>query len=189
MENTLSHKRVTIIGVGGIGSHVAVALCRAGVGTLRLIDRDAVDVSNLGRQCYTHADVGIDKVIALKAYLEQVNPNVHIEVESRWVSQDTIGDILEKEQFIIEAVDKATTKAWLTEEILQLPNLICLIGCSGMAGWGDSNDIRCKRFRDNWYVCGDFQSDIDELGKITAARVMVCAGHMANKMIQCLSNS
>ena len=55
-----------------------------------------------------------------------------------------------------------------------------------MAGWGDSNGIRRERRHHRWYLCGDGVSDIDSIGKITAARVMVCAGHMANAVIQLL---
>ena len=55
-----------------------------------------------------------------------------------------------------------------------------------MAGWGDSNGIRRERRHHRWYLCGDGVSDIDAIGKITAARVMVCAGHMANAVIQLL---
>ena len=48
----LGDKKVLLIGVGGVGSHVAAALCRAGIGQLEIVDFDVVDESNLGRQYY-----------------------------------------------------------------------------------------------------------------------------------------
>ena len=61
----LGDKKVLLIGVGGVGSHVAAALCRAGIGQLEIVDFDVVDESNLGRQYYDVNDVGVVKVEAM----------------------------------------------------------------------------------------------------------------------------
>lgn len=180
----LQEATVLLIGVGGIGSHVAVALTRAGLGSLHIVDFDVVEASNLGRQYYTQEDVGIVKVEAMKGHLHAINPSCQIYTYNEELRRDSLHQLLEQFDYVIEAVDKATTKAWMTETILTHPKRPILIGCSGMAGFGDSNGIRRQQLHDRWYVCGDGKSDIDELGKITAARVMVCAGHMANTCIQ-----
>ena len=72
---SLQDKKVLLIGVGGVGSHVAVALCRAGIGQLEIVDFDVVDESNLGRQYYDVNDVGVLKVEAMKGHLNRMNPN------------------------------------------------------------------------------------------------------------------
>ena len=78
-QETLLASSVLLIGAGGLGSPAALYLAAAGVGTLGLIDFDAVDASNLQRQVlYTMADVGKPKVVAAEARLRALNPDVKI---------------------------------------------------------------------------------------------------------------
>ena len=175
---TLGDKKVLLIGVGGVGSHVAVALCRAGIGQLEIVDFDVVDESNLGRQYYDVNDVGVLKVEAMKGHLNRMNPKCEVITHNERLSPERLEELVAGHDMIIEAVDQAVTKAWMTEVILTHPSEPLLVGCSGMAGWGDSNGIRRERRHHRWYLCGDGVSDIDSIGKITAARVMVCAGQI-----------
>lgn len=62
----LKDARVTIAGAGGLGSNIAIALARSGVGHLTLIDFDVIEMSNLNRQQYKVSQVGMPKVVALK---------------------------------------------------------------------------------------------------------------------------
>ena len=66
--------RVAVCGLGGLGSNVSIALARAGVGHLHLIDFDRVEPSNLNRQQYAAAQVGLPKAEALRANLAAINP-------------------------------------------------------------------------------------------------------------------
>ena len=77
-----------ICGLGGLGSNIAVSLARAGVGRLILIDFDQVDISNLHRQQYKAAQVGLDKTKALSDNLLEIAP--YIELES-YAGQCRIG--------------------------------------------------------------------------------------------------
>jgi molybdopterin/thiamine biosynthesis adenylyltransferase len=88
LQDRLRRARVTILGVGGIGSVTAMSLAAAGVGSLRLIDADRVELSNLNRQVlYTSRDVGRLKVEAAAEHLRDLNPHVTVEGESRRADQ------------------------------------------------------------------------------------------------------
>ena len=70
---------VGIAGCGGLGSNAAVALARAGVGRLILVDHDRVELSNLNRQHYFQSDIGKAKVEALGLHLRAINPAIALE--------------------------------------------------------------------------------------------------------------
>lgn len=73
----LSHSRVAVFGLGGVGSWCAEGLCRAGVGTLVLIDQDTVGESNINRQlCATYSALGQTKVDVMAARLLDINPEL-----------------------------------------------------------------------------------------------------------------
>ena len=79
-QRRLSAARVAIVGLGALGTVAADRLCRAGIGYLRLIDSDKVELSNLQRQLlYTEADLGKLKVIASSARLREINSEITIE--------------------------------------------------------------------------------------------------------------
>ena len=65
---------VAVCGLGGLGSNIAVALARAGVGHLHLVDFDKVEPSNLNRQQYAASQVGLAKAEATKANIAAINP-------------------------------------------------------------------------------------------------------------------
>ena len=75
----LQNATVAVLGLGGVGGSAAEALCRMGVGTLILVDKDTVDVTNLNRQLLaTTASVGVDKVEAARQRLLSINPKVNL---------------------------------------------------------------------------------------------------------------
>jgi molybdopterin/thiamine biosynthesis adenylyltransferase len=83
----LKRARVTVLGVGGLGSYVALALGAAGVGDLRLVDDDVVEPHNLNRQVlYTSADVGLSKVMAARDRIAAINPDIEVTAVSARVA-------------------------------------------------------------------------------------------------------
>lgn len=86
LQRRLRSARVTVLGVGGVGGSTAASLAAAGVGHLRLVDADRVEVSNLNRQLlFGVRDIGRPKVEAAADRLRDLNPNVSVRVEERLV--------------------------------------------------------------------------------------------------------
>ncbi|WP_051556320.1 ThiF family adenylyltransferase [Alkalihalobacterium bogoriense] len=111
-------KTVTLIGVGALGTVIASHLTRAGIGTLRLVDRDFVEESNLQRQLlFDEQDVidHIPKVIAAKNKLEQINCATTIHPFIQDVNANTIESLVEKSDIIIDATDNMETRFLINE--------------------------------------------------------------------------
>ena len=75
----LKNSTVAILGIGGVGSFAAEALARTGVGTLILIDKDVVDITNVNRQIHaTLKTVGRSKVEVMAERIAEINPNAYV---------------------------------------------------------------------------------------------------------------
>jgi len=107
----LANARVFIIGAGGLGSPVALYLAAAGIGTIGLIDRDTVDLSNLQRQVLHHTpDLNRPKVISAKEKIQALNPDVAVEIhEDRLTAANAI-DLFESYDVIVDGVDNFPSK-------------------------------------------------------------------------------
>lgn len=176
--------RVGIAGLGGLGSAVALALARTGVGTLHLVDFDLVEPSNLNRQQYRICHLGMAKAEALKAEIEEVNPYVKVLTDCVRVTRENAMELFAGDTIVCEAFDNPAEKAMLTEEILlHCPHSI-LVAASGMAGYGSSNAIRTRKVGKRFYLCGDETAEIAPGHSLMAPRVGICAGHQANLILQ-----
>ena len=184
VQEKLKKAKVAVCGLGGLGSHIAAALARCGVGSLHLIDDDWVELSNLHRQQYTLAQLDMPKPKALKEWLLSFNPYLKIRIDCVRMTGENTGELLKDDLYICEAFDKPEAKAMLTNYVLEhFPNQY-LVGASGMAGFGDSNQIRTRKITPHYYLCGDEISGIETCGSLMAPRVMLCAAHQANKIIE-----
>lgn len=107
-QERLKGARVTVLGVGGLGSYVALALGAAGVGDLRLVDDDVVEEHNLNRQVlYTSADVGASKVAAARDRVAAVNPHIEVTaVASRVGSVDDARACFADRDLVVCAADR-----------------------------------------------------------------------------------
>lgn len=179
----LKETKVCILGLGGLGSNVAVLLARAGIGYLKLVDFDVVEVSNLNRQQYRISHIGIKKTEAIKTIIKEINPFVEIEVLNKKVERENILSVVGDVEIVVEAFDVAETKAMTLEELLANKNKI-VISASGMAGLGSANEIITRKIRDNFYLIGDNYSDYEEYSGIMSTRVMLCAAHQANVVLR-----
>ena len=176
--------RVCIAGLGGLGSHIAIMLARSGIGTLKLVDFDVVDITNLNRQAYRICHIGMEKTKALKEMIEEINPYLKVEVCQRKVTEDTIEEIFKGETYVCEAFDNPEYKALLVNYLLEHQPETVVVSGSGMAGIGNSNAICTRKKMIRLYVCGDGESDAYTGMGLLSPRVSICAGHQANMILQ-----
>jgi sulfur carrier protein ThiS adenylyltransferase len=178
--------RVGIAGLGGLGSAVAVALARMGVGGLVLADFDVVEPSNLNRQQFFVEQIGLSKTEALGQNLSRINPFVNLRLHRVVLSPDNVPDLFSGVQVIVEAFDRAEAKAMLIDTVLTRMKGVAVVSASGLAGFGSANDIVTRRLARDLYVVGDERSEAKPGEGLMAPRVGVAAHHQANAVVRLL---
>lgn len=187
LQNKISAARVAVCGLGGLGSNIAIALARAGVGHLHLIDFDRVDLTNLNRQQYAVGQLGQYKTDALRETLSLVSPYCDVTCDTVWVTEENLPDLLRNEDYICEAFDRAEAKAMLVSGVLEHFPEKYLVAGSGLAGLGSANTIQTRRVSQRFYLCGDGTSDSSVGLGLVASRVLVCAAHEANMILRLIA--
>lgn len=177
---------VAICGLGGLGSNISICLARAGVGKLILIDFDKVDISNLHRQQYKAAQVGMPKAQALSDNLKEINPFITIETHNTKVTEENVIELTKDADIVCEAFDKAENKAMLVNAILENAPEKYLVSSSGMAGFESANLIKTKKISKRFFLSGDSVSDVNDGIGLISSRVMVCAAHEAHMALRIL---
>ncbi len=176
--------RVGIAGLGGLGSNIAVALVRSGIGHLVLADFDTVELSNINRQLYTLSHIGQSKAEALPKILHEINPFCEIGAHTVRITADNCKPLFGECDILIEAFDVPEQKAMLVNAVMEQMPQAHLISGSGMAGFGNANAITTRRITDRFTLCGDGTTDVADGVGLTASRVMICAGHMAARAVE-----
>ena len=187
LQNNISAARVAVCGLGGLGSNIAIALARAGVGHLHLIDFDRVDLTNLNRQQYAVGQLGQYKTDALRETLSLVSPYCDVTCDTIQVTKENLPDLLKTEDYICEAFDRAEAKAMLVSGVLEHFPEKYLVAASGLAGLGSANTIQTRRVSKRFYLCGDGTSDSSVGLGLVASRVLVCAAHEANMILRLIA--
>ena len=186
MKSKLEKLKGTCIGIagcGGLGSNCAMALARAGVGTLVIADFDTVTLENLNRQYYFREQVGQKKVLALKENISKVNPDIDVQAHDVRLGPDEVVDIFKNCQVLIEAFDRADQKLMIIETVTErFPDKFIIAG-SGLAGYGENNALRTRRLG-NLFICGDETSEVSEELPPLAPRVGVVAALQANQALE-----
>jgi molybdopterin/thiamine biosynthesis adenylyltransferase/rhodanese-related sulfurtransferase/molybdopterin converting factor small subunit len=110
-QQKLKAAKVLCIGAGGLGSPVAMYLAAAGVGTIGIVDFDAVDVSNLQRQIlHGTADIGRSKLASAKDTLHDLNPHVHVETHEVALSSQNALELFRPYDVIVDGTDNFPTR-------------------------------------------------------------------------------
>ena len=110
-QNRLGSATILVIGLGGLGSPIALYLAAAGVGGLILNDHDRVDLSNLQRQiAHADASVGAMKVESATATVRAINPLVRVETIGHKLSEDALEALLTRIDLVLDASDNFATR-------------------------------------------------------------------------------
>ncbi|MFX0027996.1 MAG: ThiF family adenylyltransferase [Candidatus Hermodarchaeota archaeon] len=120
-QEKLLKSKITIIGCGGLGSPVAYYLTAAGIGNIKIVDFDIVDLSNLHRQIlhFTN-DLGKKKTQSAKEKLQNLNPDVEIEIINEILLPSNIREVLRGSNFVIDGSDNIPTKMLINDACAQL---------------------------------------------------------------------
>ena len=177
---------VGIAGLGGLGSNVAIALARMGVGTLILADYDVVEPTNLNRQQYGVEHIGVSKAEAMQRIIAGINPYLKIAVHRVVLDRVNIPEIFRVADVVVECFDDAGAKAMLLETVSEALPEAYVIGASGLAGYGRSNTIQTMRLGEKVFMVGDLTSAAEPGRGLMAPRVLIAAGHQANLTVQLL---
>jgi len=178
---------VGIAGLGGLGSAIAVALARVGVGKLILADFDVVEPSNLNRQQYFIDQLGLLKTDALTANLKRINPYVKVEAHAVRITPDNILPVFGAVDVMIEAFDRADQKAMLLQAFTNKKPDTPFIGASGLAGFGPEETIGVKKIGRNIYIVGDRTTGARPGCGLMAPRVGIAAHMQANLALRLIA--
>jgi len=181
----MQNHSVGIAGAGGLGSNVAMALTRVGIGKLIIADFDIVSESNLNRQFYFIDQLNRPKVEALKENLLRINSDIQVEIHNVKLDSKNLFPLFSSVDIMVEAFDIAEMKELIVEQFqIYHPEIPLIIG-NGMAGWGESNKIRVQEFG-NLYICGDNETEVGPDLPAIAPRVLICAAMQANTVMSIL---
>jgi len=180
---------VGIAGLGGLGSAIAVALARVGVGKLIVADFDVVEPSNLNRQQYFIDQLGLLKTEALVSNLRKINPYVEVEAHAVRLTPDNLFPTFGKTDVMIEAFDRADQKAMLLQAFTAEKPGVPFIGASGMAGYASGETIGIKPLGKNIYIVGDLETGAQPGCGLMAPRVGIAASMQANLAIRLIVGS
>lgn len=180
---------VGIAGCGGLGSNVAMALARAGVGKLVIADFDSVVLSNLNRQFFFVEDIGKPKAEALARNLKKINPYIEIEENIVKITSENLKELFEQADIIVEAFDDACEKSMLINSFLEEKRFLTkyLVCASGLGGIGSSNLIKTIRYSERVYAIGDFVSTVCNGVGVVAPRVCIAAAQEANMVVRLIA--
>ncbi len=173
---------VGIAGLGGLGSAIAVALARLGVGRLILVDFDIVEPSNLNRQQYFIDQLGLAKSEALEINLKRINPYVTYETHTTRVTPENMDALFDGVDVMVEAFDRADQKAMLLQHFKGAP----LVAASGLAGYGSGETIGVRKMGARIYIVGDLETGAAPGCGLMAPRVGIAAHMQANLVLRIL---
>ncbi|EEC48890.1 predicted protein [Phaeodactylum tricornutum CCAP 1055/1] len=144
--DSLMKATVVVIGLGGVGSWSAEALCRSGIGNLVLIDMDDICISNTNRQVHTLSNtVGRMKIEEMKSRLLGINPDCNVTLIHDFVGLDNVNELFQRigrPSAVLDAIDGSNEKAALLAACVDRRIPVVTVG--GAAGITDPTQIVCE---------------------------------------------
>ena len=186
VHQKIKKSTVGIAGLGGLGSAIAIALARIGIGKLILADFDVVEPSNLNRQQYFVHQIGMLKVEALQKNIALINPYVSIQVYQQKLDRNNVEKIFKEAEVVVEAFDRAEEKAMLINTVSEKMPDKYIVAASGVAGYGENNEIKTVRFSSKIFIVGDHKTAAQPGVGLMAPRVGIAAHHQANTVLRIL---
>lgn len=120
-QEKLRNSTITVVGTGGLGSPIAQQLTAMGIGRLRVVDRDVIEISNLHRQIlFGPDDVGLPKVEVAVRKLKNLNPDVELEAITTSLNDDSASDIVRGSDVIVDGLDSIYARYALNRACLKL---------------------------------------------------------------------
>lgn len=118
-QEKLKRAKVFVAGAGGLGSPVSIYLAAAGVGAIRIVDHDRVELSNLNRQVlHWEEDLQKEKVLSAQYKLGKLNPHVDLETMNETITGENIRDLVKGCHAIVDAMDNLPTRYILNKAAL-----------------------------------------------------------------------
>ena len=138
----LKNNNIIIFGLGGVGSYVAEALARCGIGKMTVVDKDTVDITNINRQLYAlHSTVGKNKADVAKTRILDINPECEVtSIVKMYLPENADEFELAKYDYIVDAIDNVTAKIDLAIKSQEL-------GIPMIASMGTGNKLDPTAFK------------------------------------------
>lgn len=154
----LHSSRVLVVGLGGVGAYAAEMICRAGVGTMTIVDGDLVSVSNRNRQLPALVStLGKPKAGVMAERLRDINPELELTVIGEYIKDQRMVEVLDAGfDFVVDAIDTLSPKIFLIYHSLQRKYPV--VSSMGAGGKFDPSQIRI--------------SDISETAGCPLARIL-----------------
>ena len=132
---TLKNAHVLVVGLGGVGAYAAEQICRAGVGTMTVVDGDVVEETNRNRQLPAlKSNEGRPKAEILADRFRDINPDILLHVFNHYLEHDEITNLLEANtyDFVVDAIDTLSPKTFLIAKTLEFGYpLVSSLGAGG----------------------------------------------------------
>jgi adenylyltransferase/sulfurtransferase len=115
-QEKLKNTTALVAGVGGLGSPASLYLAAAGIGTLRIVDNDQVEASNLNRQVlHWEKNIGMPKALSAAGKLRELNPHIKVESLKVTINEDNVDQLLNDCDLIVDALDNLPTRYLINE--------------------------------------------------------------------------
>lgn len=117
---------VAVVGAGGVGGQCAIHCARLGIGTIRVIDKDAFEHSNLNRQMLSStATLGVPKAVAAEQHLRAINPDLAVAGIEAWVTEGNAEELLDGVDVIVDCTDELVSRVVIhrTARALGIPSV------------------------------------------------------------------
>ena len=119
-QERLKNTKAVVAGVGGLGSPIAIYLAAAGIGTIRLIDHGALELSNLNRQVLHFTDdVNRKKVVSASEKLRKLNPDINIETVDETITESNVASLANDFDLIVDAMDNLPARYLLNKVAIE----------------------------------------------------------------------